>query len=318
MPPTSRATVVLPVPGLPVKTRCRVIVGLFRPASPRSFSTRSSGDLPVDLALDPLQPDQVVELGEQLVEAALRRRRPVPARGSAAVRAFGCDVRTGGPRRPPAGAAARSEPRVVRAGVGGRADGGQLGGSGDGGVADDAHRRLAELAGRGGHLGQGLGVRPACGDRWAASVPRIAVGASRQRRPRLAASKKSWVDARPRRRAPSRPRPGARTRPRLRRATGPLARAACGVGAGGRWPAPPRRPPPRPGSPCAAGADGPLGRAHPASRPPGGCRRPSPPASAPRRLPRGGPRHRRQGRRSRRRAPRRSRPTPNFSARNRP
>ena len=72
MPLTSRATVVLPVPGLPVNTRCRVIVGLFSPASPRSFSTRSSGDLPVDLALDPLQADQAVELGQQLLEALLR------------------------------------------------------------------------------------------------------------------------------------------------------------------------------------------------------------------------------------------------------
>ena len=81
MPPTRRATVVLPVPGLPVKTRCRVMVGLLRPASTRSFSTRSSGDLPVDLPLDPLQPDEGVELGQQLVEALgrLGRRRLGPA-----------------------------------------------------------------------------------------------------------------------------------------------------------------------------------------------------------------------------------------------
>ena len=41
------------------------------------------------------------------------------------------------------------------------------------------------------------GVGLACGDRWAASALRVAVGASRQRRPRLAASKKSWVVAPP-------------------------------------------------------------------------------------------------------------------------
>ena len=42
MPATSRATVVLPVPGLPSKIRCRVIVGDLRPASLRSPSTRST------------------------------------------------------------------------------------------------------------------------------------------------------------------------------------------------------------------------------------------------------------------------------------
>ena len=42
MPATSRATVVLPVPGLPLKIMCRVIVGAARPASLRSPSTRST------------------------------------------------------------------------------------------------------------------------------------------------------------------------------------------------------------------------------------------------------------------------------------
>ena len=42
MPPTSRATVVLPVPGLPTNTRCRVMVGDFSPALVRSASTRST------------------------------------------------------------------------------------------------------------------------------------------------------------------------------------------------------------------------------------------------------------------------------------
>ena len=42
MPPTSRATVVLPVPGLPTNTRCRVMVGEARPALVRSASIRST------------------------------------------------------------------------------------------------------------------------------------------------------------------------------------------------------------------------------------------------------------------------------------
>ena len=36
-----------------------------------------------------------------------------------------------------------------------------------------------------------------CGDRWAARALRVAVGAPRQRRPRLAASKKSWAAGAP-------------------------------------------------------------------------------------------------------------------------
>ena len=40
MPATIRATVVLPVPGLPTKTRWRVMVAFFRPALVRSASTR--------------------------------------------------------------------------------------------------------------------------------------------------------------------------------------------------------------------------------------------------------------------------------------
>ena len=42
MPPTSRATVVLPVPGLPTKTRCRVMVTDLSPAFCPSPSTRST------------------------------------------------------------------------------------------------------------------------------------------------------------------------------------------------------------------------------------------------------------------------------------
>ena len=41
MPPTSRATVVLPVPGFPTKTRCRVIAGVLSPASLRLASILS-------------------------------------------------------------------------------------------------------------------------------------------------------------------------------------------------------------------------------------------------------------------------------------
>ena len=42
MPATSRATVVLPVPGLPLKTRCRVIVGAEARPRARRPSTRST------------------------------------------------------------------------------------------------------------------------------------------------------------------------------------------------------------------------------------------------------------------------------------
>ncbi len=42
MPATSRATVVLPVPGLPTNTRCRVIVGTLSPAASRLASILST------------------------------------------------------------------------------------------------------------------------------------------------------------------------------------------------------------------------------------------------------------------------------------
>ena len=50
MPATSRATVVLPVPGLPMKTRCRVIVGALQPGVGAQLLDPQHRDLPVDLA----------------------------------------------------------------------------------------------------------------------------------------------------------------------------------------------------------------------------------------------------------------------------
>ena len=52
MPATSRATVVLPVPGLPTKTRCRVIVGHLEPGRLALGLDLQHRDLAVDLALD--------------------------------------------------------------------------------------------------------------------------------------------------------------------------------------------------------------------------------------------------------------------------
>ena len=73
MPATSRATVVLPVPGLPSKIRCRVIVGRLEAGVPAQPLDPEHGRLPVDLGLDVGQPDERVELGEQLLDR-LRRR----------------------------------------------------------------------------------------------------------------------------------------------------------------------------------------------------------------------------------------------------
>ena len=122
MPPTSRATVVLPVPGLPVKTRCRVIVGALQAGVGPQLLDPEHGDLPVDLALDPLQPDQGVELGEQLLEAL----RPAAAAGAGAARPAA--------RRRPRGTAAGAA--CVRLGDGPGADG---------------RRRHADRGGRVGH-----------------------------------------------------------------------------------------------------------------------------------------------------------------------
>ena len=75
MPATSRATVVLPVPGLPRKTRCRVMVGLRRPAVGAQLLDPQQLRLPVHLALDRREPGQRVELGEQLLQRLRRCRR---------------------------------------------------------------------------------------------------------------------------------------------------------------------------------------------------------------------------------------------------
>ena len=93
MPATSRATVVLPVPGLPVKTRCRVMVGLLQTGLGAQLLHPQQGDLPVDLALDRGQPDERVELVEQLLAAsgpARGRGRPSPASGRGRGRRAGC------------------------------------------------------------------------------------------------------------------------------------------------------------------------------------------------------------------------------------
>ena len=226
MPLTSRATVVLPVPGLPVKTRCRVMVGALQAGLAAQLLDAEYGDLPVHLPLHPLQPDQGVELRQQLVEAALRL---LPAR-----RASG-SVR----RRLGSGAAAPASTAGVDGWRGAREPvrhGRQLGSGRDGGVADHAHRRLAQLAGGRGDLRQGpgvvgrvrgaLGARASSGSRWASRAT-DARDSLRRRSP-------AWRSChRPRR--PSRSLPGARTRPRPRQ--GPAPR--CGRPAG-----PPRRSPP--------------------------------------------------------------------------
>ena len=170
MPATSRATVVLPVPGLPMKTRCRVRVGLRRPASARSFSTRSSATWRCTSRLTVAQADQRVELGEQLLHRpgrcgrALLRRRGHGRRcarrdrvGGAVSRGRG-GGRCGrhGPRRPRRARDVRQGARRTEL-----AGGLQLGGGGDRGVADHPHRRLAEAArGR-----RDLGERPRVGRR---------------------------------------------------------------------------------------------------------------------------------------------------------
>ena len=182
------------------------------------------GDLPVDLALDPLQPDEGVELGEQLLEALRRVARSAPAAGPGAPL---------GPRRPQArppsrsSTVARADAEPAPTAAGGRVGphGGQLGGGRDRRVADDAHGRLAELAGSRGDLGQGLGVGRRVRGPLGRQRGEGRRGRLRQRRPRLAASKKSWVVAPPTASSPVGRRPPARTPPRPPRGPVPPARA---------------------------------------------------------------------------------------------
>ena len=243
MPATSRATVVLPVPGLPAKTRCRVMVGLCRPASARSLSTRSTATCRWTSRLTVRQPDQRVELGEQLLHrpgrcgrALLRRRGhgrrcrpPRPGRRSRLPR-WGWPVASGGTARvgpaarvtspqrsPPYGA--RRRPAAARRRRPRRCRSTRIVGSPRLHAADATSASASRVGGRGGRPG---------GDQQR-SASRSAH--ARQRRPRTAASKKSWVRPPPRaagpvarvHRGPTRPppRPARRPRPGPRRPATP-------------------------------------------------------------------------------------------------
>ena len=247
--------------------------GALQPGVDAQLLDAQQGDLPVDLALDALEPDQGVELG--------RAARRGCARGGA----VGCgSARSAGVAagsRP--GQASSAVPLVARgrrhpAADGRRrgADDGQLGGGGDGGVADDAHRRLAELAGRGGRPRPaprrtpgraGTAARPARSGSPSGRRASDGPGSRRRRSP-------GWWRRR-RRRAQSEAARGAdsATAAARRQRLGPR-----GVGVDRRRsrPAPPRRRPPRRASRCPTGPTGGCGRAHEASRPAGGWRRPRP------------------------------------------
>ena len=208
MPATSRATVVLPVPGLPTKTRCRVIVGLLA-GRPRRAAARPAAPRPGGgpRALTARQPDQRVELGEQLLAPARAGARRLVLRPSGAVAGAPRRDRSRSrrPRLPPGGRHGPRRPRrrVASGGAGrtARAGGLQLGGRGDRGVADHPHRRLAERRRRPSatSVERPRVRRRAAGDPAATSaVEGRRSGAARQRRPRTAASKKSWVRPPPR------------------------------------------------------------------------------------------------------------------------
>ena len=145
MPLTSRATVVFPVPGFPVKTRCRVMVGAFRPASSRSFSTRSTATCRCTSRFTRCSPIRASSSASS--SSMLRSGSSGSGRFGLCGRLLGWDGGTG-------------------AGIGigepvrghGRGHGRQLGSGRDGGVPDDAHRRLAQLAGSRGDLRQCTGV----------------------------------------------------------------------------------------------------------------------------------------------------------------
>ncbi len=63
---------VLPVPGLPAKTRCRLSGGGGRPASWRRLTICIRLTSVPDVLFGPVQTDQLVELGEQFGQASLR------------------------------------------------------------------------------------------------------------------------------------------------------------------------------------------------------------------------------------------------------
>ena len=162
MPPTRRATVVLPVPGLPVNTRWRVIVGLFRPASTRSFSTRSRATCRWISRLtrcSPMRASSSASSSSRLLAGCAARRCGWVAAGRPSPDGTAPCARHRSRREPRRFAASAVPPPASRVHErSGGAHGGELGGGGDGGIADDAHRRLAELAGGRGDLGQRLGI----------------------------------------------------------------------------------------------------------------------------------------------------------------
>ena len=173
MPATRRATVVLPVPGLPLKIMCRVIVGALRPASARRPSTRSTAAWRWISAFTSVRPDEAVELGEQLLDRlrlglglgrlggrrGLGRRR----RGRHRLGLVGTGpVEVGDPLLDAAELVHELAEQViadVRDRLACRGTFAELGGGRGGGVADRAGVRLAERAGGQRDVGQRPGVR---------------------------------------------------------------------------------------------------------------------------------------------------------------
>ena len=113
---SSRATVVLPVPGLPVKTRWWLVSSVGMPRSSRSRWMRSRLVRRRTSALTGGEPDERVELGEQLLDraapAAGRRARPRAVGAVAPAPAAGRRRRR---RRGPLSGAGRRRPRRTRA-----------------------------------------------------------------------------------------------------------------------------------------------------------------------------------------------------------
>ena len=123
-----------------------MIVGLFSPASPRSFSTRSTATCRCTSRFTRPSPVRASSSAKQLVEAALRSLRL--RRDSGSVAGVLGRQRWRRSRRVLDHWSGHRKPVRHR----------QLGGGRDGGVADHAHRRLAQLAGRRGDLGECRGV----------------------------------------------------------------------------------------------------------------------------------------------------------------
>ena len=105
---SSRATVVLPVPGLPVNTRWWLVSSVGMPRSSRSRWMRSRLVSRRTSALTCGQPDERVELGEQLLDRPLPAAAPAPRRGRRRRRCRRA------PRPSPAGRAASRRRRRTR------------------------------------------------------------------------------------------------------------------------------------------------------------------------------------------------------------